>query len=74
MKKNPSNLWYWLIVLSVFLVMMFNCGVGYYSVSLFVTPITRTFGISSGDFALVYIFYGIGSAIAAVSLHKLPIP
>ncbi len=71
MKKNPSNLWYWLIVLSVFLVMMFNCGVGYYSVSLFVTPITRTFGISSGDFALVYIFYGIGSAIAAVNLHKL---
>lgn len=71
MKKNHSGLWYWLTVLCVFLVMMFNCGVGYYSLSLFVTPITRTFAISSGDFALVYIFYGVGSAIAAVSLHKL---
>lgn len=71
MKTKHSKLWYWLTVLSLFLVMMFNCGVGYYSLSLFVMPITRTFGISSGDFAVVYVFYGIGSAAAAMSLYKL---
>lgn len=63
--------WYWIVAASLFLVMMVNCGVGYYSLSLFVTPITREFGISSGDFAVLYIFYGIGSAVAAAVLHGL---
>lgn len=63
--------WYWIVAISLFLVMMVNCGVGYYSLSLFVTPITKEFGISSGDFAVLYIFYGLGSAVAAAMLHGL---
>ncbi|MBU5628106.1 MFS transporter [Oscillibacter sp. MSJ-2] len=71
MKKQGSNKWYWIIAASLFLVMMFNCGVGYYSLSLFVTPITRSFGISSGDFAILYVFYGVGSAAAAAFFNRL---
>ena len=70
MKKSPG-IWYWSTAISLFLVMMFNCGVGYYSLTLFVTPITRTFDISSGDVAVLYTFYGVGSAAAAIFLHKL---
>ncbi len=66
-----TSVWYWITAVSLFLIMMFNCGVGYYSISLFVTSMTKTFGISSGDFAIVYIFYGVGSAMAAAGLNKL---
>ncbi|QNL44624.1 MFS transporter [Oscillibacter hominis] len=71
MNKQGSNKWYWIIAASLFLVMMFNCGLGFYSLSLFVTPITRSFGISSGDFAMLYVFYGVGSAAAAAFFHSL---
>lgn len=69
--KNKSEIWYWLTAASLFLIMMFNCGVGYYSLALFVDPIAKTFGISNGDVALLYTFYSVGSAIAALLLHKL---
>lgn len=69
--KKSSEIWYWVTAVSLFLVMMFNCGVGYYSLSLFVAPVAASFGISSGDFAVLYIFYGVGSAAAAALLHTL---
>lgn len=73
MKINGTigSRWYWIIAASLFFVMMINCGVGYYSVSLLVKPVTDTFLISSGDFAVLYLFYGVGSAAAAALLHSL---
>ena len=70
MKKNCSTKWYWITAVSLFMVMMFNCGVGYYSLSLMVDPIAKSFGVTSGDMALIYTFYGVGSFAAAALLHK----
>lgn len=70
MRKSNSDKWYWITGISLFLVMMCNCGVGYYSLSLFVQPVSQEFGITSGDYAIVYTFYGIGSAIAAILMTR----
>lgn len=66
-----SKKWYWLTAVSLFMVMMINCGVGFYSLSLFVDPIADAFCITKGDVALLYTFYSLGSALAAVGLHRI---
>jgi len=69
--KEKKTVWYLFVAIALFSVMMFNCGMGYYCLSLLVVPITSELGLPSAAFSYIFSFYGMGSTLAAVSLPWL---
>lgn len=61
---------HWFVAFALFIMMTINIGMGFYCISLLVIPITKEFGVTSGDFALFYSFFSGSAFLSAMFLRQ----